>query len=253
MAPPPREDISLFKLFQMMGLENNIQVKMYRHIDHDVRGYAAVAEDIYSSGNIEQFQSFQGKHILGKGFLASFIGEQNRLSRFVGIWKIVDHGQGNAIANTSRDLEFSDYVSDSTHWYKMTKDTRFNDLIDRLVIQWPVGRIAHRWLIQNNGFVENFAVHSIRAKGLSRPFPGFGNLQLTYNELCQLNKDGDGGNGWIEALRSTWGVYLISDIETGGLYVGSATGVEGFFGRWKEYAKSVHGGNIILKGVFGFG
>ena len=43
------------------------------------------------------------------------------------------------------------------------------------------------------------------------------------------------------------GIYLILARTTGQLYVGSATGVEGIWGRWREYAKTRHGGNALLK------
>ena len=42
--------------------------------------------------------------------------------------------------------------------------------------------------------------------------------------------------------------YLISDINTGKLYVGSAYGENGIWGRWSDYVKSNgHGNNKTLK------
>jgi hypothetical protein len=45
-------------------------------------------------------------------------------------------------------------------------------------------------------------------------------------------------------------VYLISDSESGNLYVGSAYGENGIWQRWEEYAKSYHGGNKEFKKLF---
>ena len=43
------------------------------------------------------------------------------------------------------------------------------------------------------------------------------------------------------------GVYLITDVESGKRYVGSAYGEEMLLGRWKNYIASGHGGNKDLK------
>ena len=53
--------------------------------------------------------------------------------------------------------------------------------------------------------------------------------------------------GWIAALRAARGVYVLTCRRTKKIYIGSATSDEGFFGRWSEYARDGHGGNIQLK------
>jgi hypothetical protein len=52
---------------------------------------------------------------------------------------------------------------------------------------------------------------------------------------------------WATALRSSRGVYLLTCPRTKEQYVGSATGDEGFWGRWQDYVGTGHGGNIALK------
>ena len=44
-------------------------------------------------------------------------------------------------------------------------------------------------------------------------------------------------------LSNVNGIYLIRDKSSGKLYVGSAYGGNGIFGRWKNYASTGHGGN----------
>jgi hypothetical protein len=46
-------------------------------------------------------------------------------------------------------------------------------------------------------------------------------------------------------LKATGGVYLLVHRERAHLYVGSATGGDGFFGRWRRYQNG-HGGNVGL-------
>ena len=53
--------------------------------------------------------------------------------------------------------------------------------------------------------------------------------------------------GWADALSASQGVYLLTCPRTREQYVGSATGADGFLGRWREYARTGHGGNIALK------
>jgi hypothetical protein len=42
-------------------------------------------------------------------------------------------------------------------------------------------------------------------------------------------------------------VYLVTCPRTKEQYVGSATGEEGFWGRWQNYLPNMHGGNVALK------
>ena len=52
---------------------------------------------------------------------------------------------------------------------------------------------------------------------------------------------------WRAVLSATPGVYVLVDPEDGEQYVGSATGGDGLLGRWVEYARDGHGGNVELR------
>jgi GIY-YIG catalytic domain len=54
-------------------------------------------------------------------------------------------------------------------------------------------------------------------------------------------------SAWIDALSAARGVYVLTCPRTKELYIGSATGAGGFWGRWVQYANDGHGGNIQLK------
>ena len=79
-------------------------------------------------------------------------------------------------------------------------------------------------------------------------FPGYENVRLSYPQLKtiidrQLP-------GWIAALQNQKAVYLITDTNTGKLYVGSATSQYGMLlQRWSNYISDGHGGNEGLKEV----
>jgi len=60
-------------------------------------------------------------------------------------------------------------------------------------------------------------------------FLGVKNVDISFEDLHYLVRTGT--TPWRTALGSVAGVYLISDTLTGKLYVGSATGEGGIWGR----------------------
>ena len=52
---------------------------------------------------------------------------------------------------------------------------------------------------------------------------------------------------WRSALGSARGVYLLTCPRTHEQYVGSATGANGFLGRWHAYFGGGDGGNVRLR------
>jgi len=57
-------------------------------------------------------------------------------------------------------------------------------------------------------------------------------------------------NDWKTALGSVYGVYLLTDTNTGKHYVGSAYGSQGIWGRWSDYIYGCHGNNKELKELY---
>lgn len=74
-------------------------------------------------------------------------------------------------------------------------------------------------------------------------FPGYEKVNISWNEMKRvIEKD-----TWKTALQNQKGVYLITDISNGKMYVGSAYGDEMILNRWRVYAKSGNGNNKKLK------
>lgn len=67
------------------------------------------------------------------------------------------------------------------------------------------------------------------------------------NFIQPLSKVNNIPKSWIAALQSSRGIYLLTCPKTKEQYVGSATGEEGFWGRWQDYVHTGHGGNKGLK------
>ena len=80
-----------------------------------------------------------------------------------------------------------------------------------------------------------------------KAFPGYQNVKISYDELKnKLNSSEE----WVTALKCRKGVYLITDKKTGKLYVGSAYGKDGIYGRWKTYIKSGYDKNEKERGKY---
>ena len=77
-------------------------------------------------------------------------------------------------------------------------------------------------------------------------FTDYFDLLLDFNELKEIIVNQY--NDWKKVLSVIKGVYLISDTKSGKLYVGSAYGEDGIWGRWSDYVTSGgHGGNKMLR------
>src|SRR6185503_3532080 len=85
--------------------------------------------------------------------------------------------------------------------------------------------------------------HSAFTQGTSAStLYGLSRLHLTHGELRYLFEHQEANSEWRARLAAVAGVYLILATTTGRQYVGSATGIEGLWGRWAAYAVDGHGG-----------
>jgi hypothetical protein len=127
----------------------------------------------------------------------------------------------------------------------LSRDDRFVDLKDRLVIDWGIG---------TRSWVQNFkptkkAVVEVLPAGYVKRFPGFLDFVLRYDELRAIVANPVANREWHRMLGSVAGVYLVLDTLTGRQYVGSAYGGGGIMRRWSQYARTGHGGNEQLRAL----
>lgn len=108
----------------------------------------------------------------------------------------------------------------------------------RLIVGWPPpDRSWWRWADRNVFPVEAILPESQFAKAM----PAWDDLVLGWHELSVLPQS------WAAALCHWRGIYLITDVSDGLQYVGSAYGSENILQRWREYARTGHGGNKHLR------
>ena len=121
--------------------------------------------------------------------------------------------------------------------YKLSLHSTMQDLIGRMFIDWGSAKIAWvQYAHRNDKIVTELRSHFAEVK-----FPGYLNFIEPLSRLPKLPST------WIAPLQSAKGVYLLTCPKTKEQYVGSASGVDGFWGRWLNYIQTGHGGNVALK------
>lgn len=181
------------------------------------------------------YQNQQGDNVFnGTDYIVSFIGEGGRLSRFIGVYKILSEKK-LPDKKPSVDGNFYRYE------YSMEEVDGFEDMKERVIVDWGAStRAWHQWIDNKKEIIE---IHP----GLHyKQFTDYFDFVLDFRELKEITDRQY--RDWKRMLTATKGIYLISDSKTGQLYVGSAYGDDGIWGRWTTYATTNgHGNNKKLK------
>ena len=135
--------------------------------------------------------------------------------------------------------------------YEPNKSTKLEDIIsciennkddlkERVIVKWSNAISWHQWIKNEMEVIE---IHP----GLHyKHFTDYSDFILNFNELKEIITNGY--NDWKRMLAGAKGIYLINDSKTGKLYVGSAYGEDGIWGRWSSYVSTNgHGGNKQLR------
>jgi len=96
--------------------------------------------------------------------------------------------------------------------------------------------------------IDNLSVVEILRERIEiRDFPGYENVNIKFLELKKIIEKEE--KSWKSALSNIKGVYLISDKNSGKLYVGAAYGEKAFWNRWTDYVRTMTGGNKELEKI----
>lgn len=188
----------------------------------------------FFAGRFEEWQAWQGKRNFSRPYIVAVVplpGTARWL--FAGCFRVL----GCAWVETPGP----------PHWSYMTEELgETAALAGRIVVGFKrPGRAAYldaaRW-------APDLSILAIQERRQTvGEFPGYDRVRLRKGELDLVVKQGI--QSWREALAAVAGVYLITDTETGRLYVGSATGLGGLWARWSQYSADGHGGNADLKAL----
>lgn len=213
--------ITIQELLYNRGLDRLSRIKLVRHKDRRIDLYNLYRTDHKA---FLDYQNNQSKDIFRDvDYIVSFIGEESVLARFVGVYKIL----GKSEVKNGFD-------------YIMQEVGGYDDLKERVIIRWENPISWHQWIKNEMEILEI-------CPGLHyKRFTDYFDLLLDFNELKEIIVNQY--NDWKKVLSVIKGVYLISDTKSGKLYVGSAYGEDGIWGRWSDYVTSGgHGGNKMLR------
>lgn len=218
----------------VLPLNDKKRVKLVRHKDARFDLNRLFREDYF-----EEYQARQTTDCFrGASHLVSFIGERHSRSRFRGVYEV--EGLRDKVPPHSSSFPYPK-MGLGEFFYDLKKAEGFEELEDRLVIDWGAG--ARSW-VQN---LKSKRVLELLPEGKERDFPGYQDFVLEHDQLERIVKNPDANRTWHTMLRAVAGIYLIVDTQTGAQYVGSAHGEQGIWGRWATYVRTRHGGNKQLR------
>lgn len=232
--------VSVKQLLASCGLTTSPdQIRLVRHSDHLGRSIRRIIAD----GAFDHYQAEQDPNV--KPFhrsevILAFIGIEGNRAEFYGAYQV----RGSRSFLPADFAEVPEYLR-AAHtdgkprmWYDLVELEEFIPLRGRLIAQW----VSTRGWFQT----KDLMVEELLPPGSGLRFPGYQDVVLTWKELKEIIASTRLHRDWKAALSATAGIYRIVDHSTGKIYIGAAYGADGIWGRWKEYARTGHGGNKLL-------
>lgn len=132
--------------------------------------------------------------------------------------------------------------------YDVELDSQYTELIGRLIIDYN-GNNTRGTVFSPNYIFSYSTISSIsQHKYQGERFISYDQINHSFESMNIVIKNEL--NDWKVALSNVYGVYLLTDINTGKHYVGSAYGSQGVWGRWSDYIYDYHGNNKELKELY---
>ena len=218
----------------------DVRLMRHQHVAKDGLTPFALWRD--NRAEFERYQSAQPverrSHFASR-YWAAFVVPPDGSTLFVGLYEV---GSTRPAPNDWIDpllRRSALQIGRALELYHFERHPDFEHLIGRLKIDWGKGK--RKWL-QNAWSSTGQKPIVELAKAFKEPvFPGYTRFLETLASLLTLP------GSWSTTLAAARGVYLLTCPRTKEQYVGSATGAEGFWGRWMSYVETGHGGNVALK------
>jgi len=227
--------MNIVELLRLRGMDTSKKIKLVRHQNrrHDLY-------EMMTTGQLETYQACQSRPVLDCEFIVSFIGLPYNNARLYGVYKV---GARCRVREVSLPQTYTVSEDPENWFYQLQKVDGFEDLEERVVIDWGQStRSWHQWISEKE-------VIEVLPVGYARPFPGYLDFVLSFDELSRIFSYPEANREWQSALSNVAGIYLILQPTTGAQYIGSACGSQGIYGRWKNYVATGHGGNKRLKEI----
>jgi hypothetical protein len=137
-------------------------------------------------------------------------------------------------------------ASDNGHRYDLRPCAEFHELSGRALVRFK--RPGRQSYLDADRWIDQMTIVEITREKLDMPaFPGYRAINLErplLRAIVQASPD-----DWRISLSQVSGVYVVRDELTQQLYIGSATGLQGIWQRWSQYAFG-DGGNKAFQTMF---
>lgn len=217
--------IKLMDLIRLAGVEmSNFKI-------HCATGSNPTPLEAFYAGEFKEWQEYQNKKNFQCDNIISLIhlGESDWL--FAGVYKVLGV---KPRSNTTK----------SWFEYSTTEVNGLEHLVGRAIVTFEKKFRAS--YLMGEKYCASLVVKEIKPERQSiGDFPGYNKICLSFKNLRTIVSHQL--QSWKTALSNVSGVYLIVDTETGKQYVGSASGEEGIWQRWSNYAETTHGKNKELR------
>ncbi len=195
--------------------------------------------DEFRKGTFKTWQEWQSKNNFNREFVVSLIPLKTSPTEwlFAGVYKV---------------LEAAPQKAPEEGWGYNTEE-----LIETKCLS---GKVVVSYLRKGRNTVrlgEEIApalevIEVLRRPFLVEPFISTQNVRISKDQLDKIVEVRE--PNWVSGLSSVRGIYVISDVLTGKLYVGKATssfgeGTGGIWSRWENYSRTSHGDNEELKRI----
>lgn len=232
--------LGLVDILRLAGFDENEPTKLVRHQSR----YDSI-EELRRNDWLEVYQGYQAKPVFHKvKQIISFYGLPNNLAGFYGVYRVDGHQTANEGASVVGCPSLDRWRRTCQYFYALKRQDQFNDFRDRLIIDWGKGALAWQQNLKHKTLVE------ILPPGRKlEPFRDFLEFSLTYAQLKDLFANEEAHRDWKIPLSNVAGIYLVLAQKSGDLYIGSAYGASGIWGRWQQYADSGDGGNAKIRGL----
>ena len=226
--------------FNLLLREAGLSLSEVRLLRHETRQHGRTPFALWRD-DAERFADYQriqrrGLRAYFRGsHWASFVVTPNHRTLFVGVY---DVGEAQCVPAdwidplAGRKVAFDDYEV-----YTTNRSPLLSEYAGRLVIDWGAGTRGWRQLAAN----QDKRIVELREQFVEPSFPGYASFLTQLSDVEALPQS------WQVVLAAARGIYLLASPTTREQYVGSATGAEGFLGRWLQYAADGHGGNVALR------
>ncbi len=224
-------DLLTLRLPELRPESTKVHLAVFNGTEHPI--------DVFRDGEFEVWQAWQSKRNFSRTYVVSLIRMIGTRERWL-------------FGGAYEPVSVKPHPKHSGHWLYTTKPVEaVSEFTGSVVVHF---RNTNR---QNVPYGETVAdaleVVELRAKALSNlVFTGYSDVRMSKAELDRIVRQAD--PEWVGPLSAVLGIYLITDLASGRLYVGSAsaksrTGDTGIWARWKQYSADGHGGNEGLRKV----